>query len=649
MNRSTRTPIDSGVFAAIHQAGRVWRCVAGRLNQGRLTLIDHREFPAAGGQESRIRTWADQHQVTRAVIVLPSSSVICRTCYLPNASPQELEPALRLQAEAHLLGQTPEHRQAMAVLPAAAGETTRCGIVLAWPESAETPTLDLGESETRSVTYAPDIAALAALLNGQRTTEPILAVDRRDGSIALAMTHAGGATFRATREDAANSTAWLNNVGRVVAETALNVNHTGPFVDSLAQSIKQQLSTVERDQAALLVPDELIDALNSRIEGPKREKKFWTEYGLAAGTLLAMTNQLATLAQMLHTPPIEAPSAMSRVVNTLSDRRRATMIVAACVLAIVLAPLTIAGLRLAVLNWKLPDDFAQRKAVETADDRIEMYRSLGEQAWPMTKLLADLANCVPTSVEVELIDMQQGQEIRLGGRARRDSETGKTAADHVLLMEQKLRGTKIFDGFRTSVSDGDSLGNYQFDMSFRVTHPYRNVPYAEDDDYAVASLAYRQWGHLDYYKEENFFPDSTGSTIRPASTPPRERPSPSEDSGTNSSPAPANDVEASGDAAGEETSSSSSRRIPPRIPGGPRIGGEAGTIGEDPFIGVADSQRVPDPKTPEEIKAMNLDTAKAYSSELATAVRRASIDKETRERLLEDFRLVREHLRELNK
>ncbi len=53
--------------------------------------------------------------------VLPASAVICRTCTLPDAAQDQLEQALALQAEAHLLNEMPDHRQARAVLPMATG------------------------------------------------------------------------------------------------------------------------------------------------------------------------------------------------------------------------------------------------------------------------------------------------------------------------------------------------------------------------------------------------------------------------------------------------------------------------------------------------------------------------------------------------
>jgi hypothetical protein len=251
VKRPASATANPDVVAALHRVGRSWRCVAARRRNGGLELIDSREIRV--DQESRLEVWLNEHAVGRTICVLPASSVICRTAPLPNAPEDQLMPALRLQAESFLLGGTPDHRRAMAILHAAPGESSRAGIVVAWPENTAAPRPPV----THDVTYAPDVACLAAMLNGYRSPEPIVWVDRSNGSVALAVTHAHGAVFRATREAGDDAQIWKQGVGRVLAETALSVGHTGGFTEEIVQSTTARMNGVAADDGALVMPLEV--------------------------------------------------------------------------------------------------------------------------------------------------------------------------------------------------------------------------------------------------------------------------------------------------------------------------------------------------------------------------------------------------------
>src|SRR5690606_13406464 len=146
----------------MHRTGSIWRGIIANTRGDRPVILGTREF--AADQITRLDDWLNQHTVGSVLCVLPAGTVICRNCSLPEAEPDQLNQALRLQAEAHLLGIAPPHRLAMAVLDSAPGETSRSGIILAWPENAAfdpPPTV-------RPITFTPDIASLAALLDGER-------------------------------------------------------------------------------------------------------------------------------------------------------------------------------------------------------------------------------------------------------------------------------------------------------------------------------------------------------------------------------------------------------------------------------------------------------------------------------------------------
>jgi hypothetical protein len=215
MNHVKKTPTitsDPQILGVLHRTGRTWRAVVAARKNGQPEILAAREFPP--DRLARLDEWLDEKNVGAVLCVLPAGSVICRTFSLPDAPPEQLEQALRLQAEAHLLGIAPPHRLGMAVLPNASGETTRTGLVLAWPEPAVFPV----PPTRRPMEFIADVGAIAALLNGHRPNESMLWLDREDGSVAMAITHSGGAIFRATREESASTEQWQRSVGRIRAE-----------------------------------------------------------------------------------------------------------------------------------------------------------------------------------------------------------------------------------------------------------------------------------------------------------------------------------------------------------------------------------------------------------------------------------------------
>ena len=133
----------NGPIAVLHRVGGSIRGVIGTLAPAGRPEAPADQQPALTGfkefQASRpgdIAAWLDEHGAGPVVVVLPASAVVCRTCTLPEADPEHLAQALALQAEAHQLTAVPPHRRATAVLPAAAGEMSRSGVIVDWPQRA---------------------------------------------------------------------------------------------------------------------------------------------------------------------------------------------------------------------------------------------------------------------------------------------------------------------------------------------------------------------------------------------------------------------------------------------------------------------------------------------------------------------------------
>ena len=135
MTDKTASQHNSTPVAVLHCTGDVVRGLVGTPGPGSCaTVTAWQELPA--DDTDRISAWLDESGAERVLGVLPAAAVVCRTCTLPDAAAEQLEQALALQAEAHLLTEVPDHRRARAVLPMAPGETNRSGILLAWPETA---------------------------------------------------------------------------------------------------------------------------------------------------------------------------------------------------------------------------------------------------------------------------------------------------------------------------------------------------------------------------------------------------------------------------------------------------------------------------------------------------------------------------------
>jgi hypothetical protein len=588
-----------------------------------------REFRAQ--RTSEITAWLDEHDVAAVVVVIPSASVVCRTCTLPDADAEHLAEALALQAEAHQLAAVPAYRRATAVLPGAPGETSRNGIIVDWPNGAADPALDTADAPwgDRPVTYAPDVAAVAALLNGQRPDEPLVWFDRTDGSLALAISHANGAILRAARVSPGDVHAWAQSVGRVVAETALSVGHTPAFTERLVGAVSERVRTIDHD-AALIAPPAILEVLRRRVGSAPGDDRFWRDYGVAVGAFAAASGALAALTRLQLAPPIENPPAFRRILNVLSDRKWAARIAVLAVLAILFTPLLAAGLRLAVLKLKLPDLDEYRAAVREAEVQLAVYRELKTHARPMTKLLGDIANCTPEGIDLDQVRIDEGR-VRLSGRAKPDTTAKLTAPEVVAQMHRNLRRTDIFDEIYVGWGEPNTFGAYEFTLSASIVNPYRRFEYPRELDYGEWSMA------------ERMYPGTGGSSPAPPATTPAVTP-------------PAI-IPAEFDEPVDEPADSDE---PPR----PRNGGSLVALpgdrpqGDNNLPGRSEgvrggalpaSQDIPEPLTQEQVDAMDLADAQEMYAKLSQAIQRARTDEETKERLWRDWRMVKARVRDLKR
>jgi len=471
---------ESGTLAALHRTGDVWRVVVAERTNGRLRLVDSRSFSRP--EWGRIEGWLEECQVARTICVLPASNVVCRTTALPDAGQEELQAALELQAETYLEDVAPAHRRGMAVLDAAPGEANRAGLLLAWPENAEAPDPPV----SRDVTWAPDAAGLAAIIDGARFDKPVMWVDRNDGSIALAVTHSGGVVYRASSEPADDPHEWRDAIRRFLVETALNVGHSEEYIATIAETAEAWLDRVDATRGKLCAEEAVFEAAAQRLEGSKSEASWWAEFGVAAGVLLATLDQLDPLTRLRDEAPIETPSTFERITGRLGSPRAATVAVVMALIVIGLGPLIFAGVRLQLLKWKVGDLETFRQRQDRKEVRLAMYEELAANTWPMAKLMADLVNCAPEELTVKsLILDEDSEEFDVRGTAE--------TSDAVIAMTRNLTETGIFIDVVQSHSDRDQRSSkFEFTITGSVRDPYRRAQY--ENDFADNPLGRRLYG-----------------------------------------------------------------------------------------------------------------------------------------------------------
>jgi hypothetical protein len=639
----------------------------------RPAVTEATEFPASRAGE--IAAWLDEHGVGPVIVVLPAAAVVCRTCALPDADPEHLAQALELQAEALPLNAVPAHRRAMAVLPGATGEMSRSGIIVDWPQGPGDGEL-LGAADpdarpwgNRSATFAPDVGCLGALLNGHRPDEPLLWFDRADGSLALAMSHANGVILRAARVGAAEPDAWTDNLGRVVAETALSVGHTPVFTETLVNTAGERIVSADRN-AALVAPPQTIDSIRGRVDGTPDDPRWWQRYGVAVGALVAASGQLAPLTRLRLSAPVERPTRARRLLAALSDPVSAVRIAAVCVLVILLGPLVFSGLRLGILKIKLPDLETYRAEARQAEGRLAMYDALESQARPMAKLLADIACNTPEAIDLEQIRIDEDR-VRVSGRARPDAEGNLTAQQVVTRMQQNLRDSEIFDDIYPSWGDPDNFGHYEFSLAAKVVNAYHRHDYPRELDYGAWTLAQRLWPEADpgpAPPEPEVVPVSDAKTLpqRDQREAPREDPRrpPRVDPRRAPDGNPQKDAQLTNPDKAAVESADENEKV--QSPNGERAGRDPsrGFVRDDsrrpgrdapagrgteraPGGAMPPSRDVPLPVSPAQVDAMSLPEAQEIYARISRALQQARVDDETKQRLWRDWRLVRDRVREL--
>ena len=559
------------------------------------------------------------------LILLPSAAVIARTLTLPSAASDRLAMALRLQVENVLLGGTPKHRAGAGLLAAIEGQEDRRALLVEWPQSSEVPGAPGDLPTDLSVTYAPGIAALAALSDG-RDRSLLVDLDRQSGCIGIALQMGGAIAYRVVREDGSDEASWADAARRAVAETLLLAEVDEADTARMLELVRARFP---REGSGLITPGGPdASELSAKVAGTSADPEWWHQWGLLVGAGLASAGDLAPTVQLLAVEPRATGGLLVRAIERCSEPKTAAVLIAAAIATVALLPLGVAGLRMAVLGWKLPDPQAYERLLQRADQQAAMYRDYQRFAWPMTKLLGDLASTTPEGIELESVSLGFGSPMTVSGAAK--PQGAQSATDAILMMERQMRESGIFDRVVKNWEAPNAAGIVKFTITASVTQPVQMPDYPEVQDFAKRTLRDRRYG------------TDSSSVASSSSAPPPAPPAPAgppvvaiNPPGTPPRTPDAAPAAPGADSGGSTTTASATETRTRR--GFGSAANDAATRGSSRPAGADEAASVPDPLTDEQISSMSKAEANEALARVSRARAQKNLDPAVEQRLKDEF------------
>ena len=450
-------------------------------------------------------------------------------------------------------------------------------------------------------------------------------LDRASGCIGIALQMGEAITYRVVREDGVDSASWEDAARRAVAETLLLAGVGDADASRLIQATQAKFP---RDGSGLIAPGGPdCSELSAMVAGTSADTEWWHRWGLLVGAGVASAGELAPTVQLRATEASAAGGLLTRAIERCSEPKAAVSLVVAAVAAVALIPMGVSALRMAVLNWKLPDPQAYERLLQRADQQAAMYRDYQRYAWPMTKLLGDLASTTPEGIELESVSLGFGSPMLVSGAAK--PQGSQSATDAILMMERQMRDSGIFDRVVKNWEAPNAAGIVKFSITASVSQPVQMPEYPEVQDFAKRTLRDRRYG-TDSGSVASAGTSSTAApppapegppviAINPPGTPPRTpdatAPAPNADSATTT--ASATDTRTRrgfGSAANDAATRGSSR---------PASGGEASAV--------------PDPLTDEQIASMSKAEANEALARVSRARAQKNLDPAVEQRLKDEF------------
>lgn len=456
-------------------------------------VIDAEAFSGATALDDA-RSWIERSLAARTVIMLAGCDVICRTVTLPSATADQLEMALRLQVENLLLGGAARWRTNASLVPTSDPDRARSALLVEWPATSAGPALPPALATALNPTFAPPIAALAALVGGALKIGAheafTLYLERSSGSISIAYSDGIHSAFRTLREEGGDQSEWIASVVRIAAETLLLADVPDATTESLMNALRGAL---EIQSDGLITPlAREISSFQPLAKGSPPDEAWWQRNGLLLGTAVALAGPLSGICSLQARAPEADLGVIARFSKFASSPKHAARLVIAAVLLAAIVPPAISGGRLLYLRSVLPDAEAFERTLQRADQQTSMFREYEKYAWPMSKLLGDIASTTPEGIELESIALAHGAPVQVEGSAK--PQGGNGAAEAILLMERQMRESRVFDRIEKNWDAPNANGVIKFSMSAAVASATLVHNYPETQDFARRTLRDRKYG-----------------------------------------------------------------------------------------------------------------------------------------------------------
>ncbi len=636
-----------------------WAALLGRFEGGKLVRLDTKHFTRnddaeteskvdlAGddGEEtivtSELDQWLAENEITQVHTLLSGARTITRVLELNVTEEEDVEQALRLQAESHILGGAPAYRVGMASLPPRS-EQQRQGILFSWPDKGE---VTLPETR-QAVWFVPETAALLGLVPAKVQGRLFVYSDRNNGSISILLDTPKGLIARSTRITK-NDGDWKQDMTRMIVETAITSNMSTEEVKELKTLADQTIEGGIDGNQCLFIPAqarEQIQALTTRT----LDDDWMNEWGLSLGALFAQSGRLAPLTRLQSDRQMKDVGRVGEVLRKLSQPRTTMMILGAMLIAMTLVPLFSAWTSNAIIKGKIDDLESLTQALEKHDTQRGIYTEVAARSWPMTKLLGDLANCIPLGIEADTIIVNEGDSIILRGRAA--GHKGITPNRLLGNMLTQLDDTNVFENATYSNEPINSSGVIDFSLTATVKAPFLYVRSFEHDFGKIPHVQLRYPASFEDVEAADMEDVVTGSMTDDMD----------DASNTDQMQASASDARSSRSTRPSSSSARSSlgddsrntSRSRPSSSSGARSSSMLGSSAsaarrsdQTSARGSAGPAVIPESPTNNELAAMSKSEAKALLTKVAEARQRKDLDDETKARLKNDFDRILTHMK----
>lgn len=507
--------VQPRIIAAVHErrseaepSGLAASIVVGQLDAGtgggsgnggargtyRMTATRH--FSPA--EHGAVRGFLKDAGVDLLIRFVPPEDALCRLSPMPEISGQDraaVADALSLIAETELPAHLPWYRRAaglvrLGVTRAAGGDPT-----VAATTSPVTAALLAGWNYRRGSTSSrPASESLEQALQGIPVLWTIEAVGL------------AGLLARPASPHAPDSVAWAASLDRSTGSACLvAITPAGPRARSfrlpgtdqssatLAAAIEETLAGPDQsaprvDLAASPAVVEISDGFVPQVAGERRDRSWIAQFGIPAAALETFADPdpaVRALFNLHALEPRERAPLLQRAVNWFASPYRAAIALAICVFVLLGARYGVAYARHQALAASVGDSTALETRLAGAERRMAFYSTLREKRWPMTKLIADIAGAAPVGIEIEMLEIAQGETVLIRGVAENNSA--------INALRQNLSTTGVFEQISIP-NTGSTAGTVQFQLSARVRSDGPFVAAKPADDFVENPLGRRLYG-----------------------------------------------------------------------------------------------------------------------------------------------------------